>query len=53
MVLTFFGVVGWLFYNEFQTQEVKAANIKKQHGIRNEKQFNELQRDVSSIKMED
>lgn len=53
MVLTFLGVVGWLFYNEFETQSVKAANIKQQQGIKNEKQLKELQRDISSIKLED
>lgn len=52
-ILVFVGVVGWLFYNEYQTQTAKAAAIKHEQKIRSEKQQKELERDLSSIKLED
>lgn len=52
-ILTFLGVVGWLFYNEFETQSLKAEKIKQHHNVKNQKQLKELERDVSSIKLED
>lgn len=52
-ILTFFAVVGWLFYNEFQTQTVKSAQIKEKQKVQTEKQMNDLNRDLSSIKLED
>lgn len=52
-IVVFFGVVGWLFYNEFETQSKKSAEIKLKQKTINEKQMKELHRDLSSIKLED
>lgn len=52
-ILVFVGVVGWLFYNEYETQTVKAAAIKETQKKNSEIQLKELNRDLSSIKLEE